>query len=455
MKYKFASLITILITVVIQVFPQTIELDFPKLSGDTAWIYSFSGSRVDSLSVTLDTKGKAIVVFPQQEYRGMAYLYFPQKGGGEFIIAEKSLRITCPETQFRAEMLEFPQSEENSFLRWGFQWRNYLMQQKEWLEASPVSPSPQKWEGTSSLLEELSKASFSSSEGILRNMLEENKKAIQKLDDAIKNSPLYSARLIGLIGFMQRLYLATQSPDPNMKRTLIDEMENKVDINALFHSGNLWTDVHSYYLNLFSGENGDSLQTAYAASISSVMRRLEEPVLTAFLSTALTVCERANRQIAQEVMLFNFITMYPTLPISDPKVKRMLGALSLNKGSQAPPIDGISNPVTQPVILIFFESDCDHCVHELDWLIENYKEITAKGYRIISIAADMQRNNYQNLSSVFPWDKADRICDFKGMEGQNFKNYGIIGTPTIFIVDKKGMIIGKYAKMEETRILSE
>jgi len=40
-------------------FAQTIvELDFPKLSSrDTAWIYSFAGSRVDSFSVVLNAKG--------------------------------------------------------------------------------------------------------------------------------------------------------------------------------------------------------------------------------------------------------------------------------------------------------------------------------------------------------------------------------------------------------------
>ena len=452
MKYKLLTFLTIFNAIITQLFSQTIEFSFPKLNGDTVWIYSFSGSRVDSLSVVLDNKGKATVVFPQQGYQGMAYLYIPKKGGGEFLLAEENLQIICLEEQFRAEMLAFPQSEENSFFRWGFQWRNYIMQQKEWLEAAPVFPNLPQREDISPLLKELFGSSSSPSEEILRNMSEENRNAILKLENAIKNSPLYSARLIKLIGFMQRLYSAVQSNNPIMQKTVIDAMENETDIEALFHSGNLWTDIHTYYPGLFKGENSDSAQTAYANSVSLAMRRLKEPVLTAFLSTALTVCERKNLQKAQEVMLLNFISMYPTLPVSDQKVQRMLGVLSLNKGMQAPPIEGLINPVSQPAILIFFESDCDHCQHELDWLIEHYKEITAKGYRIVSIAADRQQNNYQNISSAFPWNKEDRLCDFKGMGGKNFSNYGIIGTPTIFVIDKNGLILGKYAKMEEIGI---
>ena len=452
MRYKLLTILIIFIAAVTQMFSQTVELDFPKLNGDTAWIYYFTGSRVDSLSVKLDLKGKATVVFPQQAYRGMAYLNIPQKGGGEFLITEKRLRIICPEMQFHAPMLEFPNSEENIFLRWGFQKRSYLLQQKEWIEAVPILPSPPKWEGASSVIKAIGESSSYPSEEILRNMLKDNEKAIQQLDEVITNSPLYAARFIELIGFMQRLYSTVQSPNPIIQKTLIEEMENKVDINALFHAGNLWTDIQTYYPNLFFGSNSDSVQTAYAASIGAVMQRLEEPVLTAFLSTAITVCERTNRQKAQEVMLVDFITRYPTLPVSDTKLQLMLGTLGLNRGGQAPPIEGLSNPITQPAIIIFFESDCDHCQHELDWLIGHYKEITAKGYRVISIAADLLQNNYQNFSATFPWDKSDRLCDFKGMAGENFKNYGIIGTPTIFVVDKNGVILGKYAKMEETGI---
>jgi peroxiredoxin len=143
---------------------------------------------------------------------------------------------------------------------------------------------------------------------------------------------------------------------------------------------------------------------------------------------------------------------YPTLPITDEKVKRMLGALSLNKGAQAPKIEGLSEPIAQPTIVVFFDSDCDHCRTEIDRLKEQYQEITKKGYRIITISGDMHSGNYQPYAATFPWKKTDQLCDFKGLEGTNFKNYGIVGTPMIFVIDKTGVISGKYAQLHEFEI---
>ena len=426
---------------VAQVFAQNIMLDFPKLSGETGWLYTFSGSRVDSLSVVFNEKGKATVILPQKDYRGFLYFHIPEKGGGEFVMAEKSLQIICPEEQFHSGMLVFPQSPENDFLRYVFQQKAYLLERQEWLKTGEYFR----------IENEKLKIENENFDALYAQMLKVNERDFRKLEDTVKKSTLYAARFFELINYMQRLYAATQNLDNEQVNGLRDEMQYKIDISALYHSGNLWRDVHEYYRELFYGGNSDSVQEAYANSILITMQRLEEPVLTAFLSAALTVCERTGYQKAQEVMLTKFIMQYPTLPITDTKVQRMLGALSLNKGAQIPEINGLTKPLTQPAILIFFDSDCDHCRDEIGWLIKHYDEYSKKGYRIISIASDTQENNYQFYAATFPWDKADRLCDFKGTAGINFKNFGIVGTPMIFVVNEKGVILGKYAKMKEMR----
>jgi peroxiredoxin len=148
-------------------------------------------------------------------------------------------------------------------------------------------------------------------------------------------------------------------------------------------------------------------------------------------------------------MLSDFIRAYPNMPVIDERLKRMLGAYSLNKGSKAPVLVVLEKPLSQPAILIFFDSNCDHCHHELDSLNVHYAELTKKGYRIISIAVDTDPNNYRQAAAGFAWDRADRLCDFKGFAGENFKNYGIVGVPTIFVVDKNGFITGRYAQVLE------
>jgi peroxiredoxin len=362
----------------------------------------------------------------------LAYLYIPGKGGSNFIIAEPSLQIFCPNERFHSGMLEFPQSVENKFAISMLERQAYLSDQQNWLQEKEYFSEKEK--------DSLSNAFFS-------KLLGKNKKEIQQFKDTLKRSKYYAARYIELMQFMQRLYNTTQTFNKEEQQLLTAEMENTLDIRALYHAGDLWTDIHTYYPGLFIRADRDSMQEeAYARSIITTMQRLDESLLMVFLSAALTVCERFDYPKAQEMMLTDFITRYPTLPLSDIRLQKMVEALGLIKGSKAPAIAGLSQPVSQPTILIFFDSTCDHCRHEIDWLMEHYEEITAKGYRIVSIAADTYPDDYQSFSAVFPWDKADQLCDFKGFEGENFRNYCIVGTPMIFIIDNKGIIVGKYVQ---------
>ena len=435
-----------------------ITLDFPKLSGNEVWLYTFSGNKVDSLSVVLDVKGKATVVLLQKEYRGFMYLMIHEKGSGEFIMAEKSLKITCPEEQFHTGMLKFPESAENEFLYEIFQQKAYLLERQEWLQKGEYFLEQKSRRAEKQNNNDYIKPLFSMAhlvadfDFLYDKMLMVNEQDFKQLEDAVKNSSLYAARFFELISYMQRLYNAVQTLDNEQIQRVIEEMQYKTDIPALYHAGTLWSDVHEFYPGLFYGSNSDSVQEAYANSILTTMQRLEEPVLTAFLSSALTVCERTNRPKAQEILFTQFIMRYPTLPVSDTKVQRMLGALSLNKGAQIPEIIGLTNPITQPAILIFFDSDCDHCRDEIDWLIEHYEEFVNKGYRIISIALGTRENNYKHYAATFPWAQTDRLCDFKGTAGMNFKNFGIVGMPMIFVVDEKGVILGKYATFTDVII---
>ena len=70
-----------------------------------------------------------------------------------------------------------------------------------------------------------------------------------------------------------------------------------------------------------------------------------------------------------------------------------------------------------------------------------------KGYRIITISADENEQIFKNASNTYPW--ADKYCDFEGKKGVNFKNYAVLGTPTIYVIDKTGKIEAKLASMKE------
>ena len=73
--------------------------------------------------------------------------------------------------------------------------------------------------------------------------------------------------------------------------------------------------------------------------------------------------------------------------------------------------------------------------------------MVSKGIKIVSIAADTDEKVFKDTSLPHPWP--DKYCDFEGTKGINFKNYAVIGTPTMYVLDSKGFILYKMATIAE------
>ena len=98
-------------------------------------------------------------------------------------------------------------------------------------------------------------------------------------------------------------------------------------------------------------------------------------------------------------------------------------------------------------LLFFYQSECGHCKTAIEGLIENYQGLVQKGIKIISIAGDNDQENYKTSAAHFPW--LEKYCDVNGMNGVNFKNYAVIGTPTFYLLNSKGIIIEKIATINQ------
>lgn len=98
-------------------------------------------------------------------------------------------------------------------------------------------------------------------------------------------------------------------------------------------------------------------------------------------------------------------------------------------------------------ILFFYESGCGNCMTQIEELKKAYEQLQSLETDIISIAADEDQHVFEYHSNTFPWH--NKLCDLKGFNGENFKNYGVAATPTIYLIDNNGIIKGKYAKFEE------
>lgn len=130
------------------------------------------------------------------------------------------------------------------------------------------------------------------------------------------------------------------------------------------------------------------------------------------------------------------------------KIARLVIAAEM-KGKPAPRIEGVADLSNS--LIIFYESGCGNCDTEMAILKRDYKKLQEKGIRVISVSADEDPLIFYSYTKELPW--SDKPCDFRGLDGKAFQDYGVISTPTIFRTDSQGKIIGRYARLQDTGAL--
>ncbi len=101
---------------------------------------------------------------------------------------------------------------------------------------------------------------------------------------------------------------------------------------------------------------------------------------------------------------------------------------------------GLSDFQGKYVLLDFWGSGCGPCRLESPNLLRNYKEYRDKGFEIISITFDRDRE---------AWAKAVKkdgmiwttLCDLKGSDGDVIMTYKVFFMPTYFLINPEGIII--------------
>ena len=93
-------------------------------------------------------------------------------------------------------------------------------------------------------------------------------------------------------------------------------------------------------------------------------------------------------------------------------------------------------------ILVFYSSDCPHCEEAMPELKNIYKQYKNSGVEVIAVAIDDDASVWKNhiRKDSLIWIN---LSDLKGMSSPIISQYNIWMTPTIFILDKKNIIMNK------------
>ena len=390
---------------------QRITIDLPHFAGKEYVWFVCVGDQLDTIARgTLDGKGQTVLTIPPayKGWQGMSHCLLTEGGGLELILnGEGDFIAGCAVAAPTLEDIYYVGSPENSFLL-----RRYTEQQRLLNKVSAITATMREYTPQEPLYETLSKE---------KEVLEKRFAALQRETAA---SPLYAAQ----VRQMNDYYNGIGSRLDVTEEEFIEEQRRYVrevlDFGALWNSG-LWKFLFATWMSI-EAKLGDEVLLADGKAI--LTRIKDEDIY----KTVLKKMTMLFHQYSKEGLLVQ-------MGVDD----------LLAPGQKAPKLYLPDNTTIVPVnsLVFFYESSCGNCENELLRLRGHYEILQDKSIRVITVSADTDVATYMKNADAFPWQQ--KLCDYKGVEGVNFKNYEIIGTPMAFLIDKSGIIAGRYAQMSE------
>ncbi|MBO6622364.1 MAG: TlpA family protein disulfide reductase [Balneola sp.] len=94
------------------------------------------------------------------------------------------------------------------------------------------------------------------------------------------------------------------------------------------------------------------------------------------------------------------------------------------------------------VLLTFWASWCPTCRAENKHLKEIYPDYKNNGFEILAVSLDRSKTNWEKAveKDGITWPQ---VSDLQGVDSPVPTKYGVYSTPTTFLIDSSGVIIGK------------
>ena len=423
---------------------QELSLKLSQHPNKQVVIVAVHGVRKDTLgTVQLDQNGIGTLAFKnKQPLTGLVNLTIKDKQylSYDFVLSPtESPTLICDMEYVYAQNTKILNSPENDCLN---RWFDNAAQYKQQI----------------GLNQELSKL-YKTEEPFLKKLETEKQrieKLLQRLSDTINQSTLFAGKYMQLkMAQEEKLAKVWES---NETKTIAKIFFTQIDFDALYGSS-MWFAIINSCMEVYTKES--LYFGTFGADVASNLKRIKnQQVYEDFIDATISVTEKFSWTKDQETIV-DFIIKDNRIKNPTGKLEKIIQSYQLTIGKKSPNLTltntvGNNNTTTvlktdalksKYTLLVFYQSDCGHCETAIATLKTNYKDLVAKGIKIISIAGDLDPAAFTKTAASFPW--AAKYRDVGGMNGVNFKNYAVIGTPTIFLLDSKGIIVQKPATVEE------
>ncbi|MDM8161826.1 redoxin domain-containing protein [Labilibaculum sp. K2S] len=422
---------------------QTIDLEFPYFAGKTYVFKIFQGTKQITLRAdTIPAGGKVQLSVPKEYagYKGMAqwYLTNSKTGGGlDFVINNENFSVSCLDSVPGIESIVYKGTAENIFSR-----TNYEQQEKLFAKHDAMLAATR---------------AYANDDKIYKVCAKEYDRIKEAYVVFVKNlaaSPLYAARFREIVNLTRGIGPVLTVNENERALTINDFIVNKLDYEILYTS-NHWGGIIYNWIQLQASQNDDA---KFVQDTKIILNRLtNNAIYTDFVFELTKGLTRMGKDNVQQELVAEIKNADRLLNYNG-----VLQIYQQDLSGKAPDIV-IEETVEQGVIhtvklavdqlesayscLVFYESGCGPCEQTMQALEGNYNYLKDNGFKIIAISADTNRQIFINTATQYP--SLDKYCDLKGFEGVNFKNYGVNGTPTLYILDSEGIIQTKLATVQQ------
>jgi hypothetical protein len=430
---RYIFITTVLLILSIQSPAQSVSLDFPYFAGQEYHFWAFRGEKQDTIaSGRLDEHGRGKLTLPDRMkgHRGMTQWMLVNGGGLDIIFAgEENFSVSCPEAQPSEENITYTGSRENMYLP-----ARFRRQQDILGKADAMRAATEAYKDNTELL------SFFNTE------LQKQAKAYNLLQEETAGDGLYAARFAQIVDISRGLppvFTTGQQPADSLMK---DFILNKLDMETLYTSGH-WENVLQLFTDWYIYD--EKSQGQFIPDVIRLLTRTQSAEAYAALAEKVIVsCERQNWH-DQEIELAFFLLNDNRIKQPEGKTASLYTLLKVRKGGKAPALAQGVLPAAK-TILAFYDSGCGTCTGQMGRLAEMYPQLKEQGYEVISLSSDSDKGAFDAYAEKLPWE--NKYCDPEGYAGKDFRNYGIIGTPTFYLLDAEGIIQGRYAQVEDMDI---
>ncbi|MHB0756822.1 peroxiredoxin family protein [Polaribacter sp. M15] len=440
--------------IAINSFSQSISMDFPALAGKTYDFIIFQGSKQETVQQdTIPANGKFTLKIPKKyaPYTGMCRWLITNTadgGGLDMAIPGYNFFVTC--------LSDTP--DNNNIVYTGFNAVNELnslnVQQLQIIEKFEVVSK-------ASVLYVENKKLYT----IFNKEKIKQKKAFENFNKQLKSNPSFNARFLPILNLTKGIppHLTANEDE---KAAIYNQFITKdLNFNDLYVSGH-WTAIIRDWVGYQSNVVQDTAQ--FVKDFQLISDRITNPTqYTDFVGKLTYYLTTFGKD--------NYVAAITNAVLGSGKVNAYAGSLQVyikaTIGKQAPDLVIKENVGSEKEVnlvntllkttslaskyslLLFYQSDCGPCKQTIAALKDHYSNLVAKGIKIVALSADTDPQVFKDSAAAFSWK--DNYCNLEGFKGINFKNYAVTGTPTMFILNSKGILLKKIATIEQLLTWSE